>query len=235
MKKKPKYRILFFVSTDKQAIDFSVASREIPALWSDVLSMYPSLSCVEFVCGTKESDEMQFIPGPPPKMFFPEHAPLAIFEHAIETRPVSCQLVCELLGIKKEELTPQLLRVFIFLHECGHAQDFVENFIAFSALEHPENSAKRFEEACMRCNERQDIELQSLPIPVTPSGFLACRIESPEYVTDMVKAYLQKEAVTDADFADVFERLEKAYKALPSESYADQFAKTFLMGQKLQK
>jgi hypothetical protein len=171
---------------------------------------------------------MQFIPGPPPKMFFPEHAPLAIFENAIESRPVSCRLVCELLGIQKEELTPQLLRVFIFLHECGHAHDFVENFCGLPLPAHPETALKRFEDACMRCNERQDVELESLPIPMTPSGLLASRKESPEYATELVSHYLETDKVEEADFALVFERLEKAYKGLPSESYADAFAKKFL-------
>lgn len=232
---KPKYRILSLVSTSKQTIDPALASREITDLWSELLLQYPSLSCVECVFGSKESADMQFMPGPPPKMFFPEHAPLAIFEHALETRPVSCQLVCELLGIPKVELTPQLLRVFIFLHECGHAHDFVENFCGFSTLEHPENSIKRFEEACMRCNERQDIELKSLPIPMTPSGFLASRRESPDYVQSLVSEYLKKPDVTEEDFDAVLQTLERAYKALPSESYADAFAKRFLVDRSMKK
>jgi hypothetical protein len=175
------------------------------------------------------ADIMQFIPGPPPVLYFPENAPLDIFLKLRSTRPVSFQLAAEKLGIDPSALSADVLRSFIFLHECGHAHDFVVNFAGVSSADHPEQSLPRFEEACMRCNERQDFELKKLPIPVTPSGFTASRVEYPDFLATLVAEYLKKESVTDADLDAVYNELEHAYKALPSEVYADEFATKFLM------
>jgi hypothetical protein len=198
------------------------------SLWSTLLVLYPTLSVVHWESTETSAEMMQFIPGPPPILYFPENAPLDFFEKLRATRPISFQLASEKLGIESSTLTPEILRSFIFLHECGHAHDFVVNFAGVSSPDHPEQSLPRFEEACMRCNERQDFELKKLPIPVTPSGFNASRVEYPDFLATLVAEYLKKEAVTEKDLDAVYVELEHAYKNLPSEVYADDFAKKFL-------
>lgn len=202
---------------------------DLHSLWAELLVLYPSLSTVQWQSTDASAEMMQFIPGPPPILYFPENAPLEIFEKLRTTRPTSFSLAVKTLSISESALSPELLRSFIFLHECGHAHDFIFQFVGTTSSDHPEQSLPRFEEACMRCNERQDFELKKLPIPVTPSGFNASRIEYPDFLATLVAEYLKKESVTDADLDAVYRELELAYKALPSEVYADEFAKKFLV------
>ena len=190
---------------------------------------------VQWEATQSSAEMMQFIPGPPPVLYFPENAPLEIFEKLKFTRPTSFELAAQKLGFTLETLTPALLRSFIFLHECGHAHDFVFNFVGISTVEHPEQARPRFEDACMRCNERQDYELKKLPIPVTPSGFNASKVEYPDFLATLVADYLKKDSVTESDLNSVYIDLERAYKNLPSEVYADDFAKKFLTDQNLLK
>ena len=200
-------------------------------MWQTLLELYPPLQSIDCIFDADDKSMMQFMPGPPPKLFFPEQADLQFFADLKVNRPLSCELACKQLGIELDQLTPEFLRAFIFLHECGHAHDFIVNFSNFSTLEHPENSFLRFEDACMRCNERQEYELKKLPIPVTPSGFLASKREYPQYLEQLLSEYLQKSEITDDDYVRVFTELEHSYKSLPSEQYADNFAVTFLRSQ----
>lgn len=201
---------------------------DVRSMWAKILEVYPALQSIDCIFDAEDTSLMQFMPGPPPKLFFPENADLNVFREFLSSRPLSCDLVCKQLGIQKEVLTPEFLRSFIFLHECGHAHDFIVNFSNFSKLDHPENSFARFEDACMRCNERQEYELKKLPIPVTPAGFLASRREYPQFLEQLIMEYLQKQTLSQEDYASVFDTLERAYKNLPSEKYADEFAERFM-------
>ncbi len=201
---------------------------DVRTIWTNILELYPPLQSIDCIFDADDTSLMQFMPGPPPKLYFPENADLALFSTFLSTRPLSCKLACEQLGIDMSQLTPELLRAFIFLHECGHAHDFIVNFSNFSSLDHPENSSTRFEDACMRCNERQEYELKKLPIPVTPAGFLASRREYPQFLDQLISEYLQKDVLTEDDYSRVLFDLEHAYKELPSEKYADDFAVRYL-------
>ncbi len=216
-----------YVNTNTSSEDFSLCN-DLRAIWTKLLELYPALQSIDCIFDAEDTSLMQFMPGPPPKLYFPANADLKIFASFLSSRPISCELVCKQLSIPASKLTPQFLRAFIFLHECGHAHDFIVNFSNFSTLDHPENSFTRFEDACMRCNERQEYELRKLPIPVTPAGFLASKREYPQFLEQLMYDYLGKEGLTDDDYTKVFEELEHAYKKLPSEQYADDFAAKFM-------
>ena len=51
-----------------------------------------------------------------------------MFRDLLEARKTSVKLNAELLGINPEEITPELLQIFIVAHELGHIKDFVSNY-----------------------------------------------------------------------------------------------------------
>ena len=212
--------------------DSTVTSCELRGLdslgdvWNDVVQHFPVLSVLSWQRDGVDAAAMQFMPGPPPALSFPADAPATVFSHLLVTRPVSCALVARGIGCSFAALTPALLRTYIFLHECGHAYDFVVNFAPFWHGKDAE-SDPRFVDACLRSAERQECEVQSLPLPLTPAGFLSARTEQPAYIDALLLERLHITTPTASDYDRALEALEYAYKKLPSEVFADAFAVSY--------
>ncbi|MAG11973.1 MAG: hypothetical protein CMI52_04185 [Parcubacteria group bacterium] len=120
----------------------------------------------------------------------------------------SISLCAERIGVSFEDMTPSSLAAFIFLHEMGHAYDYLENV--------PDGEVKR--------KKRFD-EMATLPLPgwapsrarhaFVPGGQLALWFEANKDALAQ-QGYDSPEVMLDAQ--------ARAYRDLPSEVVADEFA-----------
>lgn len=150
------------------------------------------------------------------------------FEELMQSRRRSAELVAERLGIDFKDLNPHALRNFIFLHECGHADQYIKQFFAPLALTNsPHTAQKKSAEAF---TQYLLDELKTLPIPKYGPVALRQMYAKHSFVLPcLVGDYLgKKEGITDAEIERVISLQEKAYKNLPSERHADDFAVRFL-------
>lgn len=145
----------------------------------------------------------------------------------MEHRPRSTELVAQQLGIAREELTPEILRVFIFLHEAGHALDYLKNFLAPRIAQGSQTPKK---EATEEWEQRFFAELRSLPVPNTdPSTLRAFSGFAPmdEFIAQH-GASPDLIAHAKSNPEGVIRLQEEAYKNGESERRADEFAATFM-------
>lgn len=132
----------------------------------------------------------------------------------LTTRKESVKIVAKMLGVPPERITPELLGTFIFLHEVGHSKDYTENYLHASS-----DPASAWE-------KRRAAEMATLPLPggdpaqmqlLRQSGELKQRLEANPGILE--KFYSIDELIAAH---------ERAYRALPSEKYADEFAADIL-------
>lgn|GEM_PF-1060412 len=156
-----------------------------------------------------------------------------------ERRKISIEQMAAKFGLRAEDLSDRFLRVFIFFHEVGHAQDYTTNYLEYDTPEHATN----------KWSDVYNKELRTLPLPgIMPSVAASCYNNSfgePEAFLQHMIAHLQKyrpDFIKDyQDFSDQFRKKlesttigqlmvenEKAYRAMPSEAYADNFAADFI-------
>jgi len=150
-------------------------------------------------------------------------------------RKRSVELVAEMLGIAPQEVSPLLLKVFIFLHETGHAFDYIQNFLAQEVKRTCETPKAT---ATAAWSQRFAAEMASLPVPnVTPSALktridFANEIAGPDSLNDLstdseIVRLAKKEPAT------LLSQQEEAYKAGESEQRADAFAVAVIQRHKL--
>ena len=145
-------------------------------------------------------------------------------EKIMQTRKESAKRVAEMLGIKFEDLTPELLRQFIIAHEFGHADDYVKNY-----EQNPEYKGGQITE---EWNLHYEANLYSMPVPGYDPVDLKNEIENFTNLEDFLKVHPETTATVEADNIKSLEDLmiaqENAYRSSTYENYADQFATHFL-------
>ena len=208
-------------------------SREIADVWQLVSEQSPELRCLvpliqrtsRFHGGTfraplnEESDiRLEF-----------SDADLHVIEELMIHRKRSVELVAHQLGIAPDALTPRLLKIFIFLHEIGHAFNYIHDFLE-PRIQSGNKNPKT--EATAAYGERFGREIASLPLPKAAPSTLAQWVAIPPIFWDHVKHYAPSPDVfatlSKRPPEEIVREQEEAYKKLESEQIADTFAADFI-------
>lgn len=131
----------------------------------------------------------------------------------MQSYPGSVARVAALLNMDPNEITPKKLQCFVMLHELGHTLDLTRN------AKTPEEFDKL----------RQDHRSQKATLPVP--GVSASRLRRPgvqEQILQQDPDILSRNGV--ATYEELVALQERAYRDLPKESYADQFAAAVMNG-----
>jgi hypothetical protein len=113
---------------------------------------------------------------------------------------------------------PELLGLFIFLHEIGHAHEYINEY-----ANNPEFLDKGIDPSKENENVREK-EMMSLPVPnANPVRVkqMYTRGELTQYF-DLYRQYYLEKGISSAE--ELVTAQERSYKDLPTEKYADQFA-----------
>lgn len=123
------------------------------------------------------------------------------YQGLLQNPSITVSIILKRLGVTAEEFSAAGLASFYFLHEMGNARNFLENF--------PSREEYR---------QVRSAELDSLPVPGVPPGFLSeraiekLRRKDPQLSTTYLSAW------------NILAAQERAYRQLPTEVYPDQFA-----------
>lgn len=128
-------------------------------------------------------------------------------------------LVSDLLEIKSENLSSDLAKLFTFLHEIGHALDYLEKL----KVEIEQGKIKRW--AKMKHSTERKLEMRRLPIPHLLPAEIKYLIENEEFETLPPQT---QERIGNGEADKILEEQIKAYHELPSEEKADSFATDFI-------
>lgn len=140
----------------------------------------------------------------------------ANYASLFETREVSARRAAELMGVPYEYLKqrPDLLGLFIFFHEVGHADDYIRNYHMKPGSEDPSNENQRV----------RDVEMNSLPVPGSNPVRVREMHEQGELAAYYEKYKAHYQTLGIASVEDLMQKHEAAYHDLPSEVYADRFS-----------
>ncbi len=126
-------------------------------------------------------------------------------------RKISTDMCAEILGIPRERLTPEVLAVFIFLHELGHGYDYLVNM----------PKAEDYK-------SKRDADMASLPVPGWNPALLAQGFED----GSLDKWYEENKEVIEKNGykskSELLEVQERAYHELETERFPDNFAATII-------
>lgn len=141
---------------------------------------------------------------------------LAKYEKTMQEIPVAVELFAEQLGIKPDQVTPQLLYIHSFAHEMGHVTELLED--GFDKEEH---------------DRRRREEYLALPIGNTATSAL---IDPNSNIRKQIDAnpvaVFAHLGVSDMD--ELIEKQARAYRNMTSERIADDFARdVFLVNPQL--
>ena len=142
----------------------------------------------------------------------------------MEIRKASVAINAETLGIDNNDMTPELLELFIIAHEMGHVKDFVSNYQRDPDLSGWEAQDEMF-------FHRHAI-LGTLPIRnVSPAG-LTGHLRNVTSLEEVLKVEPNLAKHPRFDEIETVEDLirvqEEEYRASEPERYADDFAAKFL-------
>ncbi len=193
-----------------------------------LVELYPSLMGVElldvqderfeggsFELPNEQEEARVYIAGGGPEKF----ASLKI------SRETAVRSMAELLGFSFEQMDGETIRAFILLHELGHAFDYQQHFA-------DKDVSGSEQEAVYIWKMNSQDQLQSLPLP----GFAPAELREELVAAGSFERWKQmypREGQrcqelgihSDAQLIDV---QDQAYRQLPKERYADEFAaKTF--------
>jgi predicted transcriptional regulator len=129
------------------------------------------------------------------------------YRELLNSRNTSANVVAKLLEISPESLTPEILRLFIFLHEVGHAYDYITNY-------------KNGVDGSNMWKQKSQEEINSLPIPGISPPMLKLYIDHdnsklPERAQQMIR---------EGKANEIMQLQEEAYRRLPKETFADEFS-----------
>jgi len=138
-------------------------------------------------------------------------------------RNSSIVMNAEMLGIDFEDMTPQLLQLFIIAHELGHIKDFRVNFEGDPDL--------KDWEAVEEMAYQRDAVLGMLPVPNLSPTHLARELEGLKF-KDVIVKFPDLEKYSGfknlKTTGDLLVAQEREYRLSAPESYADRFATEFL-------
>ncbi len=204
---------------------------ELFELWIQVVERYPILSRVEIITPS-DVHRLQFTGGEfvLPNEEYPDPAIILVpgnekdFEKLKQDRRVAAQITAESLGISFEDLSPRLLKNAIFLHELGHAYDYLSN-VASDAEIGQENAPMVWRDFFFR-------QMETLPVPgLSPSELKASLVSFPTLDAFLDDRPKTRERLLQLDVTTIEQLLEiqeRAYRSLPKELFADQFAARWL-------
>ena len=187
-----------------------------------VLQKFPALSGVE-IQQYKEEEDFEYTGGyfrvpydenEKPKVRF-VIGDLSQVEALMITRKASVKVVADKLGIPIENMSTELLLIQIFLHEVGHAYEFVSKY-----------SSRTDSREGWR--ERGALEEDTLPVPGLAPSILKSRLQEVGGMTAFFSMYPELDVLRSQHGVRSEESLlavqEIAYKKLPKEVFADDFA-----------
>ncbi|MCX6766687.1 MAG: hypothetical protein NT170_02815 [Candidatus Moranbacteria bacterium] len=204
------------------------------AVYIQVLQDFPELDQIEIKAGDRKKDKtLEKTDG-----YFKEPADLQSsaqvvmdmekddekYQKLIQDRKSSVEMCANMLGISPEDIinNPRILKLFIFLHELGHGHEYI-NYFQKKML-----ADKNFDPIA-QWNERSNKELMILPVPgCTPPRVLEM------HNAGELRGYYQKynehyRSVGINSPEELIVAQDIAYRKLPKENYADNFAKSFLL------
>ena len=210
-------------------------TKELDQVWAIVLEEYPELTILQMekLMPAKE-DFLQYTGGEFIASTDSEKPLVRIvlgdIKHLESLRAVrndSVKIVLEKLGLALEKVDAKILNLLIFLHEVGHGRDYIVNYLNNPI--YPDKDASNDD-----WYEHYENQLNALPVPgLDPTdlrirlkelgGLQAFRVSYPELDLIFQKHNIQNEE-------DLLRVQEVAYRNLPHESYADDFACKVLRG-----
>lgn len=138
------------------------------------------------------------------------------YEDLLVEREVSARSAAEMIGIDFSVLQqhPQILSMFIFLHEIGHGDDFIKNYLNNPSIA----------DAVAKKHEIREAEMSSLPMLGRSPTYAKIMAEKGELDKFYQEYRLYYEGIGIFSSELLLIANERAYRNLPSESYADNFA-----------
>lgn len=136
------------------------------------------------------------------------------YKTSMTTRRESIRLMSKALGIRPEEMTVQLLKVFILAHEFGHADDLNRNYLKTMGVD---SGSK----ASLKARREQ---MQTLFVPGLSPGALSDLFQK-QPLNKLIKKYPQ---LANMPPERAVQRQDIEYRALPCERVADDFAAAFI-------
>lgn len=188
-------------------------------LYEAAIAQEPGLADIDIVgLGSADVDELAFTGG------YAVHAEVSgtgkhaivvntddgieHYERLLKERRASVESNMQRMGFDGAALDAKWLAGFIFLHELGHIVDYIRNY--------PDYEAKM---------QQRTAEMATLPFPGRNPVEMLSILQQPDGKVwfDKAKDTLQKKYGVDS--IESFVALQdRAYRATPMESYADQFA-----------
>ncbi len=150
--------------------------------------------------------------GGEPTVFTTADAPNEHFSNLRTSRKRSVEIIAALIGENPETISAEKLKTFIFLHELGHAHDF---------LSMESNTDRR--KAVAAWEAQYTSEMGTLPIPGVNPSILRLSIENGE-LDSILSQTTDPRITSDMTPEDIIAIQDAAYRALPKETYADSFA-----------
>jgi hypothetical protein len=203
-----------------EAADFRYAK-----LFQYLFTDHPELNILDIEIATKEQyPVLEYTGGfwrrpdinnPNPRVFI-EVSGTKHYEHLLKDRELSARAAAEMIGIDFSVIQqhPEVLSMFIFLHEVGHADDYIKNYLNNPNIDDP----------VVVNLETKKNEVNSLPIPGVSSAD-AKKLENSGKLAEYYQKFrLFYEAKGIFSPEELLKINEIAYRKLPSESYADNFA-----------
>lgn len=221
----PRGKALFEKNQESQEL-FSTLDPLYKQLYIRCLHDYPELSKVEI----KGANSIQFpkllhtngffttpnSPSEPPRITINNQRKSAEMIRDLEDhRIISLELLANDLGLQIKTLkdNPEIITLFIFFHEVGHAEDYIKNYML------PHGIRANEEKKTARKTEKE-----SLPIPGCDPAQALSLVKTGEldiFFKNNERYYSSRSIHTMQELLDANER---AYRKLPSEAYADNFA-----------
>ena len=141
-------------------------------------------------------------------------------------RKATIEANAELLGILSEEMTPEILQLFIIAHELGHIKDYLVNYESDPDLTGLNASSEM--------NYHRDSNLDTLPVPGVYPPDLARQlsvsggIDVNVFLSTFSEINLKPDdKIKTVD--DLMDLQEERYRASAPERYADEFARDLLL------
>ena len=205
----------------------------IKTLFAIVLREHPELGGTQFEvaregdkrCSIGSYDILEREDGMPLPVIFLDTEDLSRFQRLIDKGLLAVKMNAEQLGLHVDEMTPELLRLFIVSHELGHIHDFVKNYLSDPDLDPWE--------ALDEMDDHRDASMRFLPGGgLTPRDF-ADRIRDAktiEEAVDRVPAIRNHPRFGEIDTVEGWIDLQdEEYRTSPPESYADHFAARLIL------
>ncbi len=216
------------VNSEKMKLLFEHADPQIVRIYMEALSEFPELEQIELKGGTKESHPALEHTGgffSAPDVSRPEPSitvavqKLDHVDKLLKTRELSAREAARMIGIPFQviEKNPKILSYFIFLHELGHGYDYVTNAQGI-------HSSKAAEEYRAKSKSQMD----TLPLRGYNPAYAKQFYDSgglTKYFNEN-SAYFKGKGIHSPEA--LLNENERAYRNLPKESYADQFAANFM-------